>query len=383
MDPTRLPSICSLMLEEPRCHRYRAVVGKATQLDPRSFNILDKKNPVTKRLTKVKRRLKELKFKLQFVIFEELPSPSKPTAGLYNLGNTCYSNAVLQCLANTAPILEICCGEIHTPERQFLKKFGMLLEDMWKQDRPLKPKEFHKYVGSLESRFGNYTEEDSMEYLQFLICQLRNELNSPTEYKAITETTDKSLQSWQEYVQIENSPLVHIFASQIFKAIRCQSCPYTSESYEVYWEFSFPIPEKPNATIQDCFAQLFEGEVIEDYTCEKCKQKGCVKTFNVSKWPKILIIQFFRFSAFQQQKIDKMIYFPFTLDLPQFGSTTKYDLYAVVNHFGNRDSGHYLADAKHPISGKWYRYDNNKVKGIESNKVVTTNAFILFYKELE
>ncbi|UYV73789.1 USP2 [Cordylochernes scorpioides] len=246
----------------------------------------------------------------------------------------------------------------------------MLLEDMWKQDGPLKPKEFHEYVGSLDSRFGNYTEEDSMEYLQFLICQLRNELNSPTESEAKTETTDKGLQSWQEYVQIENSPLVHIFASQVFKAIRCQSCPYTSERYEVYWDFSFPIPEKPNPTIHDCFTQLFEREVIEDYTCGKCNQKGCVKTFNISKWPKILKIQFFRFSAFDQQKINNMIHFPINLDLSQFGSTTKYDLYAVVNHFGNRDSGHYLADAKHPISGKWYRYDDKRVKGIESTQVL-------------
>ncbi|UYV73790.1 hypothetical protein LAZ67_11000927 [Cordylochernes scorpioides] len=313
----------------------------------------------------------------------EVTSPSKPTAGLYNLGNTCYSNAVLQCLANTVPILEICRGEIATTERQFLKKFGMLLEDMWKQDGPLKPKEFHEYVGSLDSRFGNYTEEDSMEYLQFLICQLRNELNSPTESEAKTETTDKGLQSWQEYVQIESSPLVHIFASQVFKAIHCQSCPYTSERYEVYWDFSFPIPEKPNPTIHDCFTQLFEREVIEDYTCGKCNQKGCVKTFNISKWPKILKIQFFRFSAFDQQKINNMIHFPINLDLSQFGSTTKYDLYAVVNHFGNRDSGHYLADAKHPISGKWYRYDDKRVKGIESTQVVTSNAFILFYKESE
>lgn len=39
-----------------------------------------------------------------------------------------------------------------------------------------------------------------------------------------------------------------------------------------------------------------------------------------------------------------------------------YDLYAVVNHFGNIMGGHYVAQIKSFETGVWYQFDDNTVK---------------------
>ena len=63
-----------------------------------------------------------------------------------------------------------------------------------------------------------------------------------------------------------------------------------------------------------------------------------------------------------------------------------YDCYAVVNHYGTMDFGHYTAFIKHwkkdDKSGKkeWYLYNDTNVNMIKKETVVTSAAYILFYR---
>lgn len=57
-----------------------------------------------------------------------------------------------------------------------------------------------------------------------------------------------------------------------------------------------------------------------------------------------------------------------------------YDLYAVSNHFGGLDGGHYTAFCRNPVSGKWYNCDDSSVSKINASDVVTKSAYVLFYK---
>jgi ubiquitin carboxyl-terminal hydrolase 4/11/15 len=43
-----------------------------------------------------------------------------------------------------------------------------------------------------------------------------------------------------------------------------------------------------------------------------------------------------------------------------------YDLYAVSNHFGSLNGGHYTAFAKNAIDGKWYDFDDTDVSKIDA-----------------
>ena len=56
-----------------------------------------------------------------------------------------------------------------------------------------------------------------------------------------------------------------------------------------------------------------------------------------------------------------------------------YDLYAVCNHTGNMNSGHYTAYCRNHRDGRWYCYDDTHVNPISESEVVTKGAYMLFY----
>ena len=71
------------------------------------------------------------------------------------------------------------------------------------------------------------------------------------------------------------------------------------------------------------------------------------------------------------------------LSTPQTTSTvpmsTTYDLFAVCNHMGNMNSGHYTAFCRNQRDGQWYSYNDTQVNPINDSEVVTKGAYMLFY----
>jgi len=58
-----------------------------------------------------------------------------------------------------------------------------------------------------------------------------------------------------------------------------------------------------------------------------------------------------------------------------------YDLFAVSVHCGGLGGGHDISYCKNPITNKWYTFDDSNVSEIKDmNKIITKNAYILFYK---
>ena len=57
-----------------------------------------------------------------------------------------------------------------------------------------------------------------------------------------------------------------------------------------------------------------------------------------------------------------------------------YDLFAVCNHHGNMNRGHYIAYCKNPVEGSWFVYDDHHVLPIQDKEqLVSQHAYILFY----
>ena len=67
------------------------------------------------------------------------------------------------------------------------------------------------------------------------------------------------------------------------------------------------------------------------------------------------------------------------MDCEANGVSTVYDLYAIVNHFGNLNGGHYTAYAKNP-DGNWYDYNDSQVSGANVNNLCSSAAYVLFYR---
>jgi len=57
-----------------------------------------------------------------------------------------------------------------------------------------------------------------------------------------------------------------------------------------------------------------------------------------------------------------------------------YDLFAVVNHYGNLGFGHYTAYGKNHVTNKWYCFDDSSVQEEDPENVCSTASYVLFYK---
>lgn len=67
-------------------------------------------------------------------------------------------------------------------------------------------------------------------------------------------------------------------------------------------------------------------------------------------------------------------------------STSCYDLVAVVNHYGRMGFGHYTSFARNwnhttdELESQWYHYDDESVTPVQEEEVVSSSAYILFYR---
>lgn len=70
------------------------------------------------------------------------------------------------------------------------------------------------------------------------------------------------------------------------------------------------------------------------------------------------------------EKVNEPVDFPIEgLDVSEYvkmdcdaaGVSTMYDLYGIVNHFGNLNGGHYTATIKSPLDDQWYYYNDSSV----------------------
>ncbi|KAM4030659.1 ubiquitin carboxyl-terminal hydrolase 43 [Anomaloglossus baeobatrachus] len=169
-------------------------------------------------------------------------------------------------------------------------------------------------------------------------------------------------------------------------------------------------------TLDECF-QLYtkEEQLAPDdaWRCPHCKilQQGTVK---LSLWtlPDILIIHLKRFRQVggRRNKLSTLVKFPLAgMDmaphvvkrgqgnkrpLGQWSSWKQppcqmenahldvlYDLYAVCNHHGSLQGGHYTAYCRNSLDARWYSYDDNNVEHVLEDEVCTRGAYLLFYQK--
>jgi len=57
-----------------------------------------------------------------------------------------------------------------------------------------------------------------------------------------------------------------------------------------------------------------------------------------------------------------------------------YDLYAVSNHYGSLNGGHYTAFCKNAPTDKWYHFNDSSVSPVDPEQVCSSGAYLLFYR---
>ncbi|KAI5804531.1 hypothetical protein EDC01DRAFT_594211, partial [Geopyxis carbonaria] len=200
--------------------------------------------------------------------------------GLWNLGNTCYQNSVLQALASLprlAPYLraieeddETECGTA-TELGYLLRKLNTITEQSKSESPPGVLTKFQ--------RNGWYNEQqDAQEYMQGLMTSLEKEAEEAANRRKAEKTTglegvfapptppgsDSHKSEGEEDLQ---SPFEGLYAQRV----GCLQCGYVeSISLQPFTTLSLPIPNGREVHLEDCLEKYTSIEEIHDVDCDKC-----------------------------------------------------------------------------------------------------------------
>jgi ubiquitin C-terminal hydrolase len=158
------------------------------------------------------------------------------------------------------------------------------------------------------------------------------------------------------------------------------------------------VVKQKKVDIYDCINLFRTEEKLEKenaWYCSNCKKhQEALKKLDIYRAPNILIVQFKRFKIksnssmmgfLSNRKNDSIIDYPVEkLDLTNFiASDVKedavYDLFAISQHYGGISSGHYTALCKN--FDNWYEFDDDRVSKATPEDIVTSSAYLLFYKK--
>ena len=202
----------------------------------------------------------------------------------------------------------------------------------------------------------------------------------------------KDFDSHLKYIQIDLSKL-EIIVQFNSKSKYINKNAFDLDHHESI-EFEYNINNKAknikdDITLAKCLEKFCEVKELEDkWYCQKCKNLVLAKKkIDLYYVPKILIICLKRFVKTTSKGFEKnetLIDFPINnLDLKDFiigpdKEHSKYDLFANNQHFGSGEFGHYTALCKN--NGKWFLYDDSQCNETLEKDVISSAAYVLFYR---
>jgi len=163
--------------------------------------------------------------------------------------------------------------------------------------------------------------------------------------------------------------------------------------------FNFASKEKEKRlNLFDCLEHFRLTEKLgknNEWYCKDCKKhQRAYKKLELFYTPPLLVLHLKRFEYSSigryrtyAEKIGSLIEFPLDdLDLSPYiigpdYSKAIYELYAVSQHFGSCSGGHYTAVCKN--NGKWYDFNDSSVSPTSESSVVSSAAYLLFYRRKE
>ncbi|XP_044260745.1 ubiquitin carboxyl-terminal hydrolase 21 isoform X1 [Tribolium madens] len=341
------------------------------------------------------------------------PIKTQGLNGLKNIGNTCFMNSVIQCLSNTKTLLEYLLqdhyvNDINTTtsamKGALIKAFAEVIKKLWSQeasDRVVNTSSLKSQIQRFAPRFIGYAQQDAQEFLRYLLEGLHEDVNRVkekpkpilTEIDEKLTDSEKSSESWNRYLRMDNSKIVDYFVGQLKSTLKCTHCGHCSVTFDPFWDLSLPIPQRAGQVrLAQCLDSFTREETLdgdEKPTCSKCKERRkCTKSFSIQKFPKILVIHLKRFSLAERfrGKLSVTVDFPLEgLDMSNYAADNitpcRYNLYAISNHSGTTYSGHYTAYCRHPYTKAWHEYNDSRVSSISSKAIVSGEAYVLFYEQ--
>ena len=335
-----------------------------------------------------------------------------------NTGVTCYMNSILSILQQTPYFSDYIISDNYYIEDESEDKniilnsivyqlFKIFKISMSNDNKQLTINRFRKVISNKNFIWGEHEQQDSQEFLTFLLNSVEEEIKDKVKYIPGRKLEDKptnientmALMNWETFTKNEYSIIKQLFTGQNQSIIECEKCKYKSNHFEIFLNLQLNIGDNC-ADIYDCLEFYTKKEQLDKDNkvwCDFCFHKNrAYKSNYIWRTPKILIINFKRFKyndyGMITSKNTKLIKYPIEeLDISKnvnpnspYIDKCKYNLFGVNIHksmggVNNINYGHYISCVKNRYDNKWYIFDDSHTREANINDIINPNSYLLFY----
>nr|POE89444.1 ubiquitin carboxyl-terminal hydrolase 8 [Quercus suber] len=213
-------------------------------------------------------------------------------AGLQNLGNTCFMNSSLQCLAHTPKLVDYFLGDYGREinhdnplgmDGEIALAFGDLLRKLWAPGAaPVAPRLFKSKLARFAPQFSGYNQHDSQELLAFLLDGLHEDLNRVKckpyiEAKDGDDRPDREVadEYWRNHLTRNDSIIVDVCQGQYKSTLVCPLCRKVSVTFDPFMYLSLPLPSTTMRTMTLTLLNTNGNTAPSPYTITVPKHGKC------------------------------------------------------------------------------------------------------------
>jgi len=230
------------------------------------------------------------------------------TFGLRNQRGSCWVNATLQAIFRIPEIQQRLEQEEHDPKNAV----ETCIQEIWSSSGDEGLKQFYQCVKTATMPAGDGI-GDSHELLEFVCDKV--------------PFLDK------------------LFRFKVGNMLKCQNCDYTDIRRDSMIEFPI-VPSHPKQSVSEAVTDATNPITINDWTCEKCKGKGCKKRLLFGTFPQIL--------TFHVTSLNTSVTYTSKFDI----NGHQYFLFAIICFNG----GHWWTHGRDLPPGKpWFTFDDTHI----------------------